>query len=418
MLQYPRIFKLQITGKIMKKKIFAAVLAAAMLIATVPFFAGCSFSVDYVLNEDNSSYTVTCSGYSGGLSGELEIPEFYGEGGERLPVTAVDEGGFANSGITKLVLPKTIKTVGKKAFSYCSSLKEIVFAEGGQLEEIGQEAFRGTGISQLQIPASVKTIGIAAFANCNWLQTAAWAQDSEMTVIPQSVLAQCIALESITLPQATEEIGPLAFLGCTELAAITLPQTVKVIGAKSFEGCEKFSEITFHDGITTIGELAFYQTALKEIIIPASVTDLEKPVLDENGNQKVEDGKPVTKTVPGIGYGAFHTCTSLKLAVINAQIVSIGSGTFGYCPALEKIYLPATLKSIDGAKYSSNGKLHVGHAFHNCAALTDVYFAGGAEQWNLVKVDGTTANDNGGSYNNSAIFKAEKHYNAVYSPAQ
>lgn len=40
-----------------------------------------------------------------------------------------------------------------------AQLKSITFAEGSQLETIGNFAFAKTGISEIVIPAGVKTIG-------------------------------------------------------------------------------------------------------------------------------------------------------------------------------------------------------------------------------------------------------------------
>ncbi|MDE5729205.1 MAG: leucine-rich repeat domain-containing protein [Clostridia bacterium] len=386
----------------------AIILAIFALAACLPFLSGCSASLNFELNPETQTYTVSCTGYKRALSGELVIPETYGS--DNLPVTEVDENGFAGSGITKLVLPKSVAKIGEKAFNGCAYLTEITFAENG-LKSIGAQAFRGTGISTLTIPASVEEIGIAAFANSPLLATASFASGNKMTKLPQSMLAQSEKLTFVGLPANCEEIGPLAMLGCTALTTITLPQTLKVIGARSFEDCAALSEITLHDGITTIGELAFYGTALEEITVPASVTDIYKPVLDEDGNpKKDEEGNPVTRKISGVGYGAFHTCESLKTAKIYANIEAIEAGTFGYCPKLESVYLPASVKKVEGPLYYTNGKLYVGHAFHNCAALKDIYFSGTKEQWKHLTVDKTTDTSNGGSYNNNAFLIATVHY--------
>jgi Listeria-Bacteroides repeat domain (List_Bact_rpt). len=45
-------------------------------------------------------------------------------------------------------------------------LTTVEFAEGSQLESIGESSFRGTGITEIVIPANVKTIGNRAFQNC------------------------------------------------------------------------------------------------------------------------------------------------------------------------------------------------------------------------------------------------------------
>lgn len=390
----------------MTKKKTAAVFAALIitilaLVATAPFLSGCSAAVDYVLNEEAQTYSVTCTGYRRALSGELEIPETYGA--DKLPVTEIAAGAFSGSGITKLVISENITKIGDLAFSSCSALTQITFAENGALKFIGSQAFRGTGVSLLTIPASVEEIGIAAFANSSALTSAAFASGNKMTKIPQSIFAQSEALTDVILPANCEEIGPLAMLGCTALKTVTLPQTVKVIGGRAFEDCSALSEITLHDGITTVGELAFYGTALTEITVPATVTDIYKPVPDDKGNS-------VTRKTSGIGYGAFHTCTKLKTATIYANIEAIEAGTFGYCPVLESVTIPNSVKKIEGPIYYTNGSLYVGHAFHNCPALKEIYFSGTQYEWTQISVDKTNDNSNGGAYNNNAFLTATVHY--------
>ena len=398
----------------MAKQKKAALIAAIIFIITalvsaLPFLSGCSASLIFKLNTETQTYSVGCEGYKSAFSGELIIPEAYGA--DNLPVTEVAANGFAGSSVTKLVLPKSVTKIGEKAFNGCTYLTEIAFAEDGSLKTIGSQAFRGTRISALTIPASVEDIGIAAFADSAALTTAAFAPENKMTAVPQSIFAQSENLTFVGLPANCEEIGPLAMLGCTSLQTITLPQTVKVIGPKSFEGCSAFSNITLHDGITTIGELAFYGTAIGEITVPATVTDIYKPVLDEDGNQKKdEQGNPETRKVAGVGFGAFHTCENLKTAKILGNIEAIEAGTFGYCPKLENVYLPNSVKKIDGPIYYTNGKLYVGHAFHNCPALKDIYFSGTQFEWTQIAVDKTNENANGGAYNNNAFLTASVHY--------
>lgn len=391
----------------------AIIVAFSALSASLAFFSGCSASLNYILNPETQTYSVTCSGYRPALSGELEIPATYGE--DNLPVTEIAENAFAGSAITNLVIPASVIKIGEKAFNGCAYLSRITFPENGSLKSIGGQAFRGTGVSTLTIPATVEEIGVAAFADSSSLTAASFASGNKMTKVPQSMLAQSKMLAFAGLPQNCEEIGPLAFLGCTSLETITLPKTVKVIGPKSFQGCTKFSGITLHDGITTIGELAFYETALSEITVPASVTDIYKPVLDGDGNpEKDEEGNPVTRKTAGIGYGAFHTCEKLKTAKIYANIEAIEAGTFGYCPALESVYLPATIKKVNGPIYYTNGKLFVGHAFHNCPALKDIYFSGTQFEWTQIAVDKSHDSANGGSYNNNAFLAAQVHYQVNY----
>ena len=331
----------------MKKRIFAAVLAACALLFSVPFISGCSAGVKYELNEDGASYTISVKGFIGAFKGEFEIPETYsaGEGEPEYPVTAVADKGFSGTRITKIMVPASIKELGVGAFFSCDNLKEVVFAEESQIENI----YNGT------------------FLNCR-------------------------ALETINLPQTVKLIYPQAFSGCTALKSIELPQNIE-----------------------RIGYMAFHNSGLEEIEIPERVVDVEKPDLDENGEQKKDDsGHLLTVTEYGLGYAAFHTCVKMKKAVVKAKIETLRNGVFGYCTALEDIYLPETLKEIEGA-LMYNGSLFCGHPFHHDKSLKNIYFAGTEEQWKAVKIDNNKVVDKYNEpYDNSAVEKAEKHFEAQF----
>ncbi len=348
------------------KRVIITALALALCLACVPLLSGCSASVAYTLNTDdegNQYYTVGGSGYISNLKGELVIPAYYGseEKGTYAPVTEIAQKAFASASITKVTIPETVTKIGNAAFAYCYSLKTVSFAEDSAIDEIAQGLF-----------------------------------------------AYCSILTEINIPETVKKISAMSFYNCQSISELTLPAGLETIGAEAFANCTCITSVTLPETLTTIGNLAFYNTTgLTEIIIPASVHDIKTTVIGE-------DGEVSETVIYGIGYGAFHTCKSLVRAVIKGEIETIRSGAFGYCTSLTEIYLPSTIKSVEGAMYSG-GKLYCGHAFHNCDALTDVYFGGSQEEWDKVEIDSTSVTDNGATYNNSALIGATKHYNAVYN---
>lgn len=85
---------------------------------------------------------VTITGLASGVYDVL-IPNTL----EGYPVTAIGEGAFKNRSFESIVLPDTLKTIGKKAFYECNSFKEIT------------------------IPRNVTHIGCQAFYLCRKLET-------------------------------------------------------------------------------------------------------------------------------------------------------------------------------------------------------------------------------------------------------
>ena len=69
--------------------------------------------------------------------------------------------------VTKIVFPKSVKTIKQSAFEEMHSLTEIVFPDDSELEEIGESAFSGCKIERLSLPEGLKPIGINAFAYNN-----------------------------------------------------------------------------------------------------------------------------------------------------------------------------------------------------------------------------------------------------------
>ena len=92
--------------------------------------------------------------------------------GSTAIVTKVAAKAFAsNKKIKTVVIPGTVTSVGKNAFSKCPNLKSVSI-KGSSLETIEASAFQGcTSLTTVTIPVSVKTIGSKAFYGCKKLKT-------------------------------------------------------------------------------------------------------------------------------------------------------------------------------------------------------------------------------------------------------
>ena len=107
---------------------------------------------------------------------------------------------------------------------------------------IGNYAFSDcSGLTSLILPSNVTSIGYSAFYGCICLTSLTL--PSSVTSIGSSAFEACYGLFSLTLPSSVTEIGESAFRGCSSLASLTLPSSVTSIGKSAFEGCSGLTSI-------------------------------------------------------------------------------------------------------------------------------------------------------------------------------
>ena len=77
-------------------------------------------------------------------------------------------GWEENSKQFEIVIPNSVKSIGKSAFYGCSGLTSVTFGSG--VTSIGNEAFSGcSGLTSVTIPNSVTSMGYKVFLDCSGL---------------------------------------------------------------------------------------------------------------------------------------------------------------------------------------------------------------------------------------------------------
>ena len=67
--------------------------------------------------------------------------------------------GFCETSLESVVIPASVTTIGKAAFTECKRLSSVTLREIWNLRTIGAGAFSGTRLHSVMIPSSVATIG-------------------------------------------------------------------------------------------------------------------------------------------------------------------------------------------------------------------------------------------------------------------
>lgn len=160
--------------------------------------------------------------------------------------------------VPEIVNERTVSTIGKEAFYFCTSVTEIILPD--TVYTIEDFAFAGcTSLEKIVIPASVISIGDFAFYGCESLKTVIF-EGTSLKSIGDYAFFDCENLETIALPEGLVTIGNASFFECKSLTKITAPSTLKEIGTMAFYDCEALNTdgaLTLTASIENIGEYAF-----------------------------------------------------------------------------------------------------------------------------------------------------------------
>ena len=158
---------------------------------------------------------------------------------------------FACASLDEVVLPKSLKKVGKYMFGRCDSLRK---ANLENVEYIGEYAFAQTAVSARKVESllqtidlsSAKEVGEAAFINCYAINSTVYADN--LTKIG------AYAFNGTNLKgfyaYALEEIGEYAFAGIENVNfdRFVVTENLRKVGSAAFFGCKYLERFTNNSG--------------------------------------------------------------------------------------------------------------------------------------------------------------------------
>lgn len=428
-------------GETMKRKnIFKSLLAAAMALtmifgaAPLSGFVGIrlpmlSLKAEAATTEDGLfeyevekkwtgseyEYGVRIISYKGPDSGEVVIPKTI----EGYEVKWIGDRYFYGAmffqdraGITSVVIPSSVISIGESIFSGCTSLAKItVSPDNKNYSSVDGVLFNkdmtilirypeGAADSSYVVPNSVVEIYSNAFIGCNSIKsitlskglkkiydgTFANLTNLESVIVQEGVqhignkaFENCSSLKQISLPESLISIGSVykgnpndfsaseyfqygrTFYGCTSLEEVKIPDNVEIISYSTFYGCTSLSKVKLSKKLKEIAENTFYGcSSLKNIIIPKGVLEIGYSAFENCTsleNIELPDGlKAIGISVDHYfhtsGCYSFAGCTSLKEVVIPDSVTGIGSRAFSGCTSLSKVKLSNNLAIIDEGTFS------------------------------------------------------------------
>lgn len=253
-------------------------------------------------------YAFSCEGYGVlSLSAHIRLREVI------LPDDVVEIGEYAfyeMLWLEKINFPKSLRKIGKFAFSSCRGLgiEPLVFNEG--LEEIDDNAFERCGsLSETMFPSTLKKIGKESF--------------------------QYSGLETVIFQDGLNEIGSYAFNTCNHLKSIEIPNSLTELGEGAFFESYNLERIVFPKGMRKIPALVAYGClSLYDVEIPSIVEEIEQNAFS---TCPLLEYVVLPESLKTIGYGAFSDDFRMKELVIPRSVLEIESNCFKHLTSLELI---------------------------------------------------------------------------------
>lgn len=130
-------------------------------------------------------------------------------------VAVIGEAAFQQSGLAGITIPASVRTIGKNAFSNglnngSSPLASVVFESGSQLTSIEDAAFSHAGLTEIIIPANVETIGVQVFWSASELTRVEFAEPSRLRTIGLEAFRYS-RIPGVVVPESVTDVKASAF---------------------------------------------------------------------------------------------------------------------------------------------------------------------------------------------------------------
>ena len=194
---------------------------------------------------------------------------------------------------------------------FSSNLKTVVISD--KVSEIVDIAFYNTGIESIFIPKSVTTIGKKAFWHCTELTTVGFDRNSSFTSLPTECFKDCTSLKNVTFGRI-KYLESLVFGNCSSLERIDLTNVLS-IESTAFDGCTNLTDVVYGNSETeekaTVSAQAFdNMESLETVMLGSSVEKVEAKAFANCANLQAVY---ISDEVTDISNTAFSGCDNLTI---------------------------------------------------------------------------------------------------------
>ncbi len=303
----------------------------------------------------NANGTITITGIDGDVPEILDIPSVYAG----KTVVGIGWGAFSMREQVKSVkIPSSIEWVGVHAFSWCTTLEEIIFEDGVVVIDEGA-FYECSALKSIILPPSMKSLGVYAFEGCSGLTSVTilngdiriergafkgcyGLKDANGFVVVKNILFDYFGnSDLISIPTEVKEVSSGAFEGHTEIKSVTISDGVR-INANAFHGCSGLQD---SDGFVIVKDvLSDYFGDKSAVVIPNGVKSIGSGAFE--GHSEI-NSITIPSSVVSIGY-AFSGCSGLGdgLVIADGCLIAVESTS-------EEIVVPEGVRMISEGAFAA-----------------------------------------------------------------
>ncbi len=280
-----------------------------------------------------------------------------GEGAVKDNTTTSSISPSNKETIEEVIATNGVTNIGSYSFYNYPALTTVDLSASSTLETIGKNAFTNcSSLTTATLPSSLKTISAYAFDGCNNLTNLII--PNGVTTIESYAFNGCYSLTSITIPSSVKTISSYAFNACSNLKTINFTEGLETIGDYAFYNCLNIDSFNLPASVKSIGYAAFSNPKVTTLTVAGGNTTYTSPAgsnciitrnTDAEGHITLVAGcstSIIPSGVTRIGWGAFQNCKNLKTLSLPNTVTHIDDYAFIYCSGLTSIEIPASVTHI------------------------------------------------------------------------